>query len=74
MNKYGDYSQAELKNLMRPTPSTPRSESKSKASATHAPTKKELPKYVNWVEKGAVNPPKDQGVSVKILKMYNDLL
>jgi len=62
MNKYGDYTQAELKNLMRPTPSTPRSQSKNRATATHVDKDKDLPTYVNWVERGAVNPPKDQGI------------
>jgi len=61
MNKYGDYTQAELKNLLRPTPSTPRSSRSSLATSTHVISKK-APTQINWVEKGAVNPPKDQGI------------
>lgn len=74
MNKYGDYTQAELKNLMRPTPSTPRSQSKNRATATHVDKDKDkdLPTYVNWVERGAVNPPKDQGVSQKFLRNFQE--
>lgn len=34
----------------------------SGALYTHQRSGKDLPAYVNWVEQGAVNPPKDQGV------------
>jgi len=63
MNKYGDYTQAELKQMMRPTLSKPRSQSQNLATSTHVKDKStKTPEAINWVEKGAVNPPKDQGI------------
>jgi len=60
MNKFGDMTRGELKTLMRPTLSKPRSQ--TSATMTHPISDKAAPAYVNWVEKGAVNPPKDQGI------------
>ncbi|PRP87432.1 counting factor associated protein [Planoprotostelium fungivorum] len=63
MNKFGDYTQTELKELIRPSLSTPRSQSQNRATHTHKVEKSQkIPQSIDWVEKGAVNPPKDQGI------------
>ncbi len=63
MNHFGDFSADEMRALMYPRSAAARKH------VTHAPTAvhtrragSNTPASVNWVDKGAVNPPKDQGI------------
>jgi C1A family cysteine protease len=64
MNHFGDMTAAEMRSLVYPR--NDRARKYAKAHPAHATHKKSdagsNPSYVNWVEKGAVNPPKDQGI------------
>jgi len=63
MNKFSDMTNSEISMLLMPSKSTAeRSFSRAGASGYHQPSGKQLPPSLNWVEKGAVNPPKDHGV------------
>jgi cathepsin L len=64
INQFSDLTQEEIQNILMPKPSIKRSEIIKKFPATHSHiiSNKILPKYVNWLEKGAVTRVKDQGV------------
>jgi len=59
LNQYADWTHQEFKDLMLPRVSRPESNG---ASHYHAVSGVELPTSIDWVTRGAVNPPKDQGV------------
>jgi C1A family cysteine protease len=63
VNKFSDMTAEEISLVMMPSKSTAaRAFSRAGASGYHQLSGKQLPASINWVEKGAVNPPKDQGV------------
>jgi len=58
-----DLTHDEIQTLLMPeVPLEKKMQAGSNAQYTHQNSGKQLPPYVNWVEQGAVNPPKDQGV------------
>lgn len=66
LNKFADMTIEEVQRVMAPNRFKSRQEKlRVKESftydATHKPSGQALPPAVNWVAKGAVNPPKDQG-------------
>eukprot|EP01116_Phalansterium_solitarium_P008750 TRINITY_DN22712_c0_g1_i1.p1 TRINITY_DN22712_c0_g1~~TRINITY_DN22712_c0_g1_i1.p1 ORF type:complete len:543 (+),score=146.50 TRINITY_DN22712_c0_g1_i1:426-2054(+) len=63
MNQFGDLTPEEMQAVMRPKPAVSRKEMLKtlQFTDTHFPSGKDLPASIDWVQKGAVNPPKDQG-------------
>jgi len=62
-NHLMDLTHEEITSILMPeVPLEKKMAAGSNAMYTHQPSGKDLPPYVNWVETGAVNPPKDQGV------------
>lgn len=63
MNHFGDLTEAELKAYVYPRPSLSHLAKVRPADRVHeAHPSNAPPAAVNWVDKGAVNPPKDQGI------------
>lgn len=64
MNQFGDMTEAELKAYVYPRPPVSTLDKVRPADRVHEARgpAKALPTSVNWVDKGAVNPPKDQGI------------
>jgi hypothetical protein len=63
MNHFGDMSAEEMRALVYPRNDRVRKHAKAHpATKTHVKSSDSNPTYVNWVQKGAVNPPKDQGI------------
>jgi len=60
MNHLGDMTQEEIENFVHPLPTG--RPTRPSAAQVHVKGAQALPDTVNWVEKGAVNPPKDQGI------------
>jgi len=62
-NQFSDMTAEEISALIMPKrPSSLRAKSRASATSYHTLSGQQIPPSINWVDKGAVNPPKDQGV------------